>query len=244
MSETIEHIAIIMDGNRRWARSQGLNIVRGYEKGVHVVQEIVEHCFSRSISYLTLFAFSTENWKRPKVEVQLIENLLTQKILKYKDFIISNNISLKVIGDLSPFSQDLQQAYHDVCQETKSNKDLNLILAINYGGRKEILHAVQNMLIEKYPSLFKSNKENFLSQVTNLNLNDIEKHLQSYSFPPPDLLIRTGGANRLSNFYLWSSAYSELYFSDLNWPDFNSKELQKAIDYYSCLKRNFGGNSD
>ncbi len=243
MSKAIQHIAIIMDGNRRWAQSQGLKIFQGYEKGVQAIKDITEYCFSQSIPYLTLFTFSTENWKRPQSEVQFIEHLLTQKILKYKDFIITNNVRLKIIGDLSPFSKGLQQAYHDVCQETQDNQGLNLILAINYGGRKEILHAVKNMLIDKFQPLLNLDQEKFLSQVQNLSLKDIEKNLQSYVFPPPDLLIRTGGVSRLSNFYLWSSAYSELYFSHLNWPDFTTQELQKAIDYYFSSKRNFGGNS-
>ena len=244
MSKSIQHIAIIMDGNRRWARSQGLKTLQGYEKGVHVVKEVAEYCFSRSIPYLTFFAFSTENWKRPQLEVQFIEKLLTQNILKYQDFIVSNKISLKVIGDLSPFSPSLQQAYQKVCEETKNNKGLNMILAINYGGRKEIFSAVQAMLREKFSSLDPLNKEKLLLQIQNLSLKDMEKHLQSYAFPPPDLLIRTGGVNRLSNFYLWSSAYSELYFSNLNWPEFNSQELQKAIDSYSSSKRNFGGEGN
>ena len=234
MPKAIQHIAIIMDGNRRWARAQGLKILQGYEEGIQKARDIVEHCFSQSIPYLTLFAFSTENWKRPKKEVDLIEKLLTQKVLEHKDFIKSHNVRLKVIGDLSPFSEDLKQAYHSACEETKDNDGLNLIVAINYGGKGEILLAVKDML--------KDNSNNLESFIKNMKSEDIEKYLQSSQFPSPDLLIRTGGVSRLSNFYLWSSAYSELYFSSVNWPNFTLQEFKKAIDHYYSSDRNFGGN--
>ena len=236
MPKALQHIAIIMDGNRRWAKAQGLKILQGYEEGIKKAKDAVKYCSDESIPYLTLFAFSTENWKRPKKEIDLIQKLLTQQILEHKDFIKSQNIQLKIIGDLSPFSEELKKSYRDVCEETKDNNGLNLILAINYGGRNEISFAVKDML--------KDNVNNLESFIEGMKPEDIEKYLQSSRFPPPDLLIRTGGVSRISNFYLWSSAYSELYFSTVNWPNFTEEEFKKAIDYYHASDRNFGGNNE
>ena len=237
MPAPLQHIAIIMDGNRRWAQKKKLTPLRGHLQGVEPVKETIRYCVDHHISYLTLFAFSTENWKRPSDEVQGLSQLMTSSILKYLHFLISNKICLHIIGDLSPFPKPLCQAFKKACEQTKNNKGLNLILAMNYGGQKEILKGIKKL----FSSYHKSEKSDSLtSYVNNITESDFEKHLESSIFPPPDLMIRTGGVQRLSNFYLWSSAYSEIYFSPVLWPEFNTEELKKAMAYYSSMKRRFG----
>ena len=246
MVQPIKHIAIIMDGGRRWAQKRNLKIYQGHLSGVKSVQRAVKFSIKNKISYLTLFAFSTENWRRPQKEVLDISRILEESILKYSSFILSHHIRLHILGDLSPFSKSFQESFSKVCEKSQENSKLNLILAVNYGGRKEIVDAVKKLFLDF--SSFK-NQNNKIENSSNLkkkrslqNINEevFEKYLQSNSFPHPDLIIRTGGVKRLSNFYLWSSAYSELYFSSLLWPDFDEKEMQRAIDYYLSEKRRFG----
>ena len=224
----MKHIAIIMDGNRRWAQENGLEESQGYAKGVLSVEKIVRSCIEQQISYLTLFAFSTENWKRSQKEVEFLFSLIGHSLLKYESLIVSQKIRLQTIGDLSALPETLQKKFTSVCEQTKQNNKFHLILAINYGGRKEILSAVKKISRQS-------------KDVANFQEKDFEECLQTSRFPPPDLIIRTGGVKRLSNFYLWSSAYSELYFTDVMWPDFNDQELRKAIEYYKGIDRRFGG---
>ena len=225
----VQHIAIIMDGNRRWAKNKRSPVSFGYARGVQSLKKIIQYFVENKISYLTLFAFSTENWKRPKEEVSGIFNILELSVLKYESLLLSNKIRLHIMGDLTSLPQKTQTAFHKVCEKTKNHKGLNLILAINYGGRKEILEGVRKMYLMK-------------KDMENLTEKEFESCLQSSVFPSPDLVIRTGGVKRVSNFCLWSSAYSEFYFSDLLWPDFNVKELEKALELYKQADRRFGGS--
>lgn len=237
MPAPLQHIAIIMDGNRRWAQKKKLAPLKGHLQGIEPVKETIRTCVDHHIAYLTLFAFSTENWKRPSDEVQGLSQLMTSSILKYLHFLISNKIRLHIIGDLSPFPNPLCQAFKKACEQTKNNKGLNLILAINYGGQKEILKGIKKL----FSSYHKSEKSDLPAvRINNITEADFEQHLESSAFPPPDLMIRTGGVQRLSNFYLWSSAYSEIYFSPVLWPEFNTEELKKAMAHYSSMKRRFG----
>ena len=238
MAETsLKHIAIIMDGNRRWAQRENLAPLKGHLQGVEPIKETIRYCVNHHIPYLTLFAFSTENWKRSSDEVKGLAHLMTSSILKYVHFLISNKIRLHIIGDLKPFPTILHQAFKKACEKTKNNQGLNLILAINYGGQKEILKGIKK-LFSSYQTSEKLDL--FTSYINNMKETDFEQHLESNAFPPPDLMIRTGGVQRLSNFYLWSSAYSEIYFSEALWPEFNTEELKKAITHYSSMKRRFG----
>lgn len=241
MSETsLQHIAIIMDGNRRWAQNKKLTPLRGHLQGVEPIKETIRYCVDHNISYLTLFAFSTENWKRSSSEIEGLSQLLTTSILKYLHLLLSNQVRLHIIGDLSPFSQKLRQAFNTACEKTKDNQGLNLILAINYGGQKEILKGIKK-LFSSYQNPEKKIDQNlFASHIQNMREIDFEQYLESNVLPSPDLMIRTGGVQRLSNFYLWSSAYSEIYFSNLLWPEFNTEELKKAVAHYSSMKRRFG----
>ena len=236
MSNTsLQHIAIIMDGNRRWAQRKNTAPLKGHLQGVEPIKETIRYCVDHHIPYLTLFAFSTENWKRSSDEVQGLSQLMTVSILKYLHFLISNKIRLWILGDLSPFPNKLHQAFQKACEQTKDNQGLNLILAINYGGQKEILKGIKKLFLS-----YQSSKDSPASQINSMKETDFEKYLESSKFPPPDLMIRTGGVQRLSNFYLWSSAYSEIYFSNVLWPEFNTEELKKAIAHYASMKRPFG----
>ena len=236
-SAKLKHLAIIMDGNRRWAQKKKLAPLKGHLQGVEPVKETIRYCVDHHIPYLTLFAFSTENWKRPSEEVKGLSQLMTASILKYLKFLISNKICLHIIGDLSPFPNQFCQAFKKACEQTKNNKGLNLILAMNYGGQKEILKGIKK-LFSSYQASKKSESPSYIHNITEA---DFKKYLESSIFPSPDLMIRTGGVQRLSNFYLWSSAYSEIYFSNVLWPEFNTEELKKAIAHYFSMKRRFGG---
>lgn len=234
---SLKHLAIIMDGNRRWAKKKRLAPLKGHLQGVEPVKETIRYCVDHHIPYLTLFAFSTENWKRPSDEVQGLSQLMTSSILKYLHFLISNKICLHIIGDLSPFPKALCQAFKKACEQTQNNQGLNLILAVNYGGQTEILKGIKSLFL----SYCENKKLDALpSHINNITETDFTQYLESSVFPSPDLMIRTGGVQRLSNFYLWSSAYSEIYFSNVLWPEFNTEELKKAIAHYSSMKRRFG----
>lgn len=241
MPETsLQHIAIIMDGNRRWAQRENLTPLKGHLQGVEPIKETIRYCVNHNIPYLTLFAFSTENWKRSPDEVKGLAQLLTSSILKYLHFLISNKVRLHIIGDLKPFPTVLNKAFNKACEMTKKNQGLNLILAINYGGKKEILKGIKTLFADYHTPEKNLDQDLFTSHIHNMKETDFEQHLESSAFPPPDLMIRTGGVQRLSNFYLWSSAYSEIYFSNVLWPEFNTEELKKAIAHYVSMKRRFG----
>lgn len=224
-----KHIAIIMDGNGRWAKKRNQNRIQGHIKAKKSVRESIEFCIEKKIKYLTLFAFSTENWKRPKLEVQALMNLLHNVIGEELNNLNKQNIKLKVIGDLSLIPEKTKKSLELATSQTSKNKGLNLILAINYSGKWDILNATKTII---------ENIENVV--LANFNEKVFEKNLSTFNIPDPELIIRTSGEERISNFYLWQAAYSELYFTDILWPDFNKNELNNAIFEFKKRNRRFG----
>ena len=227
--EIPQHIAIIMDGNGRWAKIRNENRIQGHIKARESVRESIEFCVEKKIKYLTLFAFSTENWKRPKLEVQALMNLLNNVISDELNTLKNQNIKLKVIGDLSPLPKKTKESLKLAINETSKNKGLCLILAINYSGKWDIFNATKKILETKQKL-----------DLANFNEKVFEKNLSTYNIPDPELIIRTSGEERISNFYLWQAAYSELYFTDILWPDFNKNELNNAIFEFKNRNRRFG----
>ena len=227
--EIPQHIAIIMDGNGRWAKIRNENRIQGHIKAKKSVRESIEFCVEKKIKYLTLFAFSTENWKRPKLEVQALMNLLNNVISDELNTLKNQNIKLKVIGDLSPLPKKTKESLELAINETSKNKGLCLILAINYSGKWDIFNATKKILETKQKL-----------DLANFNEKVFEKNLSTYNIPDPELIIRTSGEERISNFYLWQAAYSELYFTDILWPDFNKNELNSAIFEFKNRNRRFG----
>ena len=225
------HIAVVMDGNGRWAKKRFLPRVAGHAKGVEAIRRTIEGCISRGIPYLTVFAFSSENWSRPSEEVGFLMNLFLSTLEKETDRLHANNIRLNVIGDISRFDSNLQEAIARAQDRTSANTALTLTVCANYGGRWDILQAVRRM----------SQDGIGMAEMT-------EKRLASYlalSYAPdPDLFIRTGGEKRISNFLLWQLAYTELYFTDIYWPDFDDRELEKAILSFKSRERRFGKTSE
>ncbi len=227
--EIPRHIAIIMDGNGRWAKIRNENRIQGHIKAKKSVRESIEFCVEKKIKYLTLFAFSTENWKRPKLEVQALMNLLNNVISDELNNLKNQNIKLKVIGDLSPLPKKTKESLELAINETSKNKGLCLILAINYSGKWDIFNATKKILETKQKL-----------DLANFNEKVFEKNLSTYNMPDPELIIRTSGEERISNFYLWQAAYSELYFTDILWPDFDKNELNNAIFEFKNRNRRFG----
>lgn len=220
------HIAIIMDGNGRWANKRGLPRVKGHEKGAEVVREITTYCANNpEIEVLTLYAFSTENWKRPKTEVSFLMKLLDSYLKKELETYQKEKVRFETIGDLSPFSDALKKRIKTTKEKTKNNKKLTQVLALNYGGRDEIVRAA-NRICKAGAEVDEKSFDNFLDTP---GLGDV------------DIMIRTGGEKRISNFLLWRIAYAELFFTKTMWPDFNSKELEKIIDEFKKRERRFGG---
>ena len=221
----LQHLAIIMDGNGRWAKQRGFNRTKGHEKGAEVVREITTYCsLHKEVETLTLYAFSTENWKRPKLEVEFLMKLIKRYLKKELPIYMKNNVKFETIGDLTAFSTSLRDEINRVKEKTKNNTSLTQILALNYGSKNEIVRAI-NRLIDKN------------IEVTDQSISD---ELDT-PYDDIDLLIRTSGEHRLSNFLLWQTAYSELYFTKTLWPDFNAKELEKIIENYQNRERRFGG---
>jgi undecaprenyl diphosphate synthase len=226
------HIAFIMDGNGRWAKERNLPRLMGHREGALVVERISETAFNWGIKYLTFFAFSTENWKRPREEVEGLMKLLDESIDKFKDKLIKNNIRLKVIGNIEALPDYLQRRIKYVIEETKNGMDRTLTIALNYGGRWDILEAIKKIFNEVKFGNF---------SLDNLNENTFSSFLSTYDIPDPDLLIRTSGEFRISNFLLWQLAYTELWFTPKYWPDFNEEDLKLACIEFSRRKRRFGG---
>ena len=218
-----------MDGNGRWAKNRNENRIQGHIKAKKSVRDSIEFCVEKKIKYLTLFAFSTENWKRPKLEVQALMNLLNNVISDELNNLKNQNIKLKVIGDLSPLPKKTKESLELAINETSKNKGLCLILAINYSGKWDIFNATKKILETKQKL-----------DLANFNEKVFEKNLSTYNIPDPELIIRTSGEERISNFYLWQAAYSELYFTDILWPDFNKNELNNAIFEFKNRTRRFG----
>ena len=218
-----------MDGNGRWANSKNMPRAYGHRAGIKSIRKIVDACTLRQVSTLTLFAFSSENWKRPKYEVNLLINLFSESINKYLDELNSNNIVIKFIGNMEVFDKKLLNNIAVAENTTKDNKGMLLNLAVNYGGQWDIINAFKGFV--------SSNKNDI--NVDDINIDNIEKYL-SLKTNNPDLLIRTGGEQRLSNFMLWQHAYTELYFTDCLWPDFDKNELDAAIKFFQDRTRKFG----
>ncbi len=229
-AKKIRHISIIMDGNGRWANDRNLPRAFGHKEGIKSIKKIVEACTVRQISTLTLFAFSSENWNRPNYEIKLLMTLFEDSITTNSKELNSNNVKVKFIGNLSKFDKQLIDKISELELLTKDNTGLLLNFAINYGGKWDIINA-----FNKYISSIDDSEKNM-----EININDIEKYL-SLKDNYPDLLIRTGGEHRLSNFMLWQHAYTELYFTDCLWPDFDEKEFDKAIKFFQKTQRKFGG---
>lgn len=226
------HVAVIMDGNGRWAKKRFLPRVAGHVKGVELVREMVRACLERRIDYLTLFAFSSENWRRPQEEVSLLMKLFVKALEQEIQKLDSNGVRLRVVGDLSRFEPRLQELIRQGEEKTAGNTHLNLTVAANYGGRWDIMQAVNRMLAS-HPGKTSGWEE-----------ADLEPWLSMNFAPEPDLFIRTGGEERISNFLLWQLAYSELYFTTTLWPDFATAEFDKAIASYQQRERRFGRTSE
>lgn len=222
-----KHIAITMDGNGRWAKAKGKNRVFGHKNGVTAVRETVESAVENNIEFLTLYAFSTENWLRPKLEVNSLMNLLVSSIINETKTLMKNDIKLMAIGDINKIPKTAKNKLDSVIEKTKNNSKMSLILAISYSGRWEILNAVQKII-----------KNNI--DVNEINEHLFEQYLDTKNVPDPELVIRTSGEHRISNFLLWQIAYSELYFTKILWPDFRKKDFINAIVEYQKRDRRFG----
>jgi len=225
------HIAIIMDGNGRWAKKKNLNRISGHIKGVDAVREIVTACRELGIKVLTLYAFSIENWRRPKDEVAALMGLLMEYLFKEREEMVQNNIRLSAIGRIEDLPLEVQNTLRETSKKTEQCDGMILNLALSYGGRSEILHAVQGILSD-----FQKGK----IEPEEVNLQRFSQYLWTRGIPDPDLLIRTSGEFRISNFLLWQIAYTELYVTETLWPDFDRKELLKAIAAYQSRERRFG----
>lgn len=225
------HIAIVMDGNGRWALRRGLPAIAGHKAGAETLKKICQAASEIGVNYLTVYAFSTENWRRPKSWVAELMDLLKYYLkFELKD-LIKNNIRLHVIGDREKISSDLNHLIEEAVEKTKNNNGINLIIALSYGGRSEITHAMQEIA--------KKIKNKELSPEI-IDEEIISKHLYTALFPDPDLLIRTSGEMRISNFLLWQIAYAELYFTSKLWPEFDIEDLKKAIDDFKNRERRYG----
>ncbi|MHB1231998.1 MAG: polyprenyl diphosphate synthase [Burkholderiales bacterium] len=227
-----KHIAIIMDGNGRWAKRRLLPRIEGHRRGVEAVRAVIRDCAEKGVEYLTLFAFSSENWRRPQEEVSLLMQLFVLALEREVVKLHENEIRFKVIGDLSRFEPRLQQLIHDGERLTENNQRLTLTIAANYGGRWDILQAL-NRLLAEHPERARDFTE-----------DELAPYLSMAYAPEPDLFIRTGGEQRISNFLLWQLAYSELYFTETLWPDFNKQALEAAISSYQSRERRFGRTSE
>ncbi|MDP2639220.1 MAG: polyprenyl diphosphate synthase [Betaproteobacteria bacterium] len=226
------HIAIIMDGNGRWAKQRLLPRAAGHKRGVELVREVVKACVARGVEYLTLFAFSSENWRRPAEEVSMLKQLFIMALEREAEKLHRNGIRLRVVGDLTPFGKKITELVARAEQLTRANGNMTLTIAANYGGRWDLLQAMQRV-IESMPEQRGAFTEEQLASCLAM----------AYA-PEPDLFIRTGGEQRISNFLLWQLAYSEFYFTDTLWPDFDAAALDQAIASYQRRERRFGRTSE
>ena len=234
-NEIPQHLAIIMDGNGRWAKNKGKNRLFGHTKGVKAVQEVVEECAVLKIKYLTLYAFSTENWNRPEEEIGVLMKLLLSSLKSEFEKLLKKRIKLNVIGNTDQLPLSVQKELDYVIKQTENNSEMTLTLALSYGGREEIESAIKQLAVKV--------KNNIISP-EKIDQSIINEHLYTRDLPDVDLLIRTSGEKRISNFLLWQIAYAELYFSKVLWPDFRKKHLHKAIINYQKRERRFGKTSE
>jgi len=230
--EVPRHVAIIMDGNGRWAKKRFLPRIAGHKRGVETVREIVKSCIDLNVEYLTLFAFSSENWRRPPDEVKFLMGLFMEALKREVAKLHDNHIRLVMIGDRSHFDPLLLKEIHAGEKLTEHNKRLTLTIAANYGGRWDVMQAIQRLL-QAHPE-----------KVSGFTEHDMAPYLSMAYAPEPDLFIRTGGEQRISNFLLWQLAYTELYFTDTLWPDFDDKAFRHAIQSYQQRERRFGRTSE
>ncbi len=220
----INHVAIIMDGNGRWGLKKYNSRKFGHQKGIKTVEKIIQASIKKKINHLTLYTFSTENWKRPRYEINFLFQLLSEYLKKNLDTLIKNNLKLNIFGNINRFPQKLKSSLQNAVKITSKNKGLQINLALNYGSKNEIINALNLLNQKKIP----------------INIKNVEKNLYTKNTPDPDILIRTGNTNRLSNFLLWQISYSEIYFVKKLWPDFNKKDFYKILKNYENVKRNFG----
>ena len=220
-----KHVAIIMDGNGRWGIKKKKSRNYGHSKGIEVVENIIEEAVSKKIKYLTLFTFSTENWKRPKSEINFLISILEKYIQKELNNLIKKKIKLKIIGNLDKFPKSLKLKLKNAEKLTRLNNKIQIIIALNYGSKEEIINTVKKL-----------NNSSIC-----INEKNISENLYTKNIPDPEILIRTGNRNRLSNFLLWQLSYTEIYFISKLWPDFTRKDFSKIINNFSKVKRNFGG---
>ena len=229
------HVAIIMDGNGRWAKKKGNRRIFGHQNGVTAVRETTEAAAELGLNYLTLYAFSTENWNRPRTEVDALMTLLVSTINNETETLLKNNVRLLTIGDFHSLPEQVQKRLNDIIQKTSGNTGLHLVLALSYSGRWEITNAIKELTKEI---------ANGNLVADNIGPKIIEKYLTTKNIPDPELLIRTSGEYRISNFLLWQIAYSELYFTDILWPDFRREDFYKALIDFQKRERRFGKTSD
>ena len=226
------HVAIILDGNGRWAKKRLLPRKAGHVAGSQTVEKICEDAYNLRMNYLTVYAFSTENWKRPEDEVNALMKLLRQYLKDCIKRSTKNNMCVRVIGDITPLAEDMKESIRELEEATKNNTGLHFQVALNYGSRDEMIRGIRKMA---------GDLESGALQAEDISETVFEKYLDTSGLPDPDLMIRTSGEMRLSNFMLWQLAYTEFYFTDVLWPDFDKAELQKAIDYYNGRERRYGG---
>jgi len=230
-----EHIAIIMDGNGRWAKKRFLNKAAGHRAGAQALRRLATAAEKLGVKYLTVYAFSTENWTRPKDEVDTLMNLIHDYIQQYIDDSKKNDMRISIIGDLAKLSDDLQRKIADLQQMTQEKKGLQVIIALNYGGRDDIVRAAHALAAD-----VKSGR----TKLDEINESLFANYLDTVNLPDPDLLIRTSGEMRVSNFLIWQTAYTEMYFCDKLWPDFTIKDLELAIGQYNRRDRRYGGRNE
>ena len=230
-----KHVAIIMDGNGRWAKQQGLMRTVGHENGSKSVRVVVETCAKLGIENLTLYAFSTENWNRPKIEVDILMKLLINSLKSEVKSLIENDIKLLTIGNIERLPKSAHKKLLEVKEKTAGNKRMTLTIALSYGSREEIIHAIRDI---------SSKVKNNVISIDNIDESIINQHLYTRNLPDVDLLIRTSGEHRISNFLLWQIAYAELYFTQVLWPDFGEVDLYEAIISYQNRERRFGKTSE
>jgi undecaprenyl diphosphate synthase len=226
------HVAIIMDGNGRWAKERGLPRIKGHEKGADAVRACVEGCGDLRIEFLTLYAFSAENWQRPKAEVSALMKLLERFLKEKTSELLEKNVRLQAIGRLTDLPEACQAQLHESIEQTANNNGLTLILALSYGGRVEIIDGIK--------SLFRAIEQGHIDPAM-IDVEMFSKHLYTRYYPDPDLLIRTSGEMRISNFLLWQLSYTEMYVTSKLWPDFGKEDLFEAVEEYGRRQRRYGG---
>ena len=224
------HIAIIMDGNGRWAKQRGLSRSMGHREGSRTLRKVVEACYHLGVKYLTAYCFSTENWSRPSEEVDQLMKLLLEYLKNAEEELKDKKVRIRVIGDRNRLSAEMQEQIRQTEQNTAHVEGLEFVIALNYGGRQELVSAIQSISEKKAAG-----------ELSEIDEKTVSQHLYTHDIPDPDLLIRTSGEMRLSNFLIWQCSYSEFYFTDVLWPDFSEKHLKDAILAYQKRQRRFGG---